>query len=128
EPLDLAGMRREQARRYLAGHRCHARFGDATLCDPGAAGWVRQILADDPEVAPTLLLIGATGSGKSRLAWAVLSAVKLGRAEQGRGLRCWMVGHADLNAETRPRPDDEHVAAFERYAAAELLVLDDLAA
>jgi DNA replication protein DnaC len=95
---------------------------------PEAARWVRQLLADDPAAAPMLLLIGPTGSGKSHLAWGVVRALKLGRAEQGRGLVCRVVDHADLNAQTRPRPDDGHVGALDRCIDAELLVLDDLAA
>jgi DNA replication protein DnaC len=127
--FDLVSFRREQAARYLSGHYCAVRFGAASVDDsPEAARWVRQLLADDPAAAPMLLLIGPTGSGKSHLAWGVVRALKLGRAEQGRGLVCRVVDHADLNAQTRPRPDDGHVGALDRCIDAELLVLDDLAA
>lgn len=126
--FDRMAMRREQAQHYLATHRCASRFGEATVDYPRAEAWVRRVLSDDRGVAPTLLLIGPTGAGKTRLGWAVLRALKLGRAEQGRGLDCWLVGHADFNAQCRPTPDDAHLGAFERYANSELLVLDDLAA
>jgi len=128
ERFDLVEYRREQAGRYLERHPCRLEFGDAEVEHPKAAAWVRQVLADDPDRSRILLLVGNTGAGKSHLAWGVMRAIKLGRAEQGRGLPCWWVGHADLNAQTRPQPHDEHVAAFERYARAELLVLDDLSA
>ncbi len=128
DTFDLVAMRREQARGYLRGHWCRTQHGDAEVGHPVAADWVRRVLADDPEVKPTLLVSGNTGSGKSYLAWAVLRAIKLGRAEQGRGCLCWMVDHADLNEETRPRPDEAHLTVFERYDSADLLVLDDLAA
>lgn len=126
--FDLASMRREQADRFLRAHRCWERYGTATVDVPKAAGWVGQVLADDPAKAPTLLITGPLGTGKTRLAWAVMSAVKMGRAAQGRGCVCRMVDHADFDAEMHRFRDDEHVAAFEKYAAAELLVLDDIAA
>lgn len=128
ERFDLVEFRREQAQRYLSAHVCRLEFGDAEVDNPKADAWVWQVLAEEPGRAPILLLIGALGAGKSHLAWAVLRAVKLGRAEQGRGLSCWWVTQADMNAQTRVQPDGGHPAAYERYATADLLVVDDLGA
>lgn len=128
DPFDPVAMRRGQATRYLETHRNTRRFGTPSIDYPKAVTWVHQVLAGDPRVAPMLLAIGPTGTGKSRLGWAILSALKQGRAEQGRGLDCWMIGYADFNAQCRPAPDEAHVEAFQRYADADFLVFDDMGA
>ncbi len=91
-----------------------ARYRDAVLDDPVAAGW-----AADP--AGTLLITGGIGAGKSHLAWAVVRALAVrGRLARGWQMAIWL---------DRMRAADEGARVlWSAAAAAPVLLLDDVAA
>lgn len=110
------------------------RYLDAVVTEPAVAQWVRDIVTAAVEqsrsecvsvhTGPSLFLVGPTGVGKTHQA---LGAV---RAIAASGVRCmWRVATAaDIYAEMRPRPRVDSEEVFTRYAAAQLLVVDDLGA
>jgi DNA replication protein DnaC len=124
--VDPVAFRIDQARTVLA-RRIPERFADAVADHPAVAGWVRRYLAD-PGDAPSLVLTGPTGVGKTRQCWGLLRSVVEGRARAGYGLRWQITTHPELNDELRPKPNNSHAYALEPYLEAELLVLDDLGA
>lgn len=73
---------------------------------------------------PSLLLLGATGTGKTHEAYGALIAL----SASGVGCQWTFVTAADLYARLRPRPRVDTEDEFLRYANAPLLVLDDLGA
>jgi DNA replication protein DnaC len=103
-----------------------ARFAAATVNHPDIGGWVRRYVTD-PAAAGALLIAGTVGVGKTWQAYGALKAAVVGAATTR---RCrWLVTtHPNLNDETRPKPDDSHAWALERYMEIDLLLLDDLGA
>jgi DNA replication protein DnaC len=77
-----------------------------------------------PPRGPSLLLLGPTGVGKTHEAFGALR----GLAERMSLSTIRAVTAADLYARLRPRAGVDAEAEFERYAAASLLLLDDLGA
>lgn len=124
--VDVVEFRTEQAAAVLAS-RIPTRFADATADQPEVLGWVRRYLAA-PEDAPSLVLTGPTGVGKTWQGWGAIRAVVQARARAGKGTRWRATTHPDLNAEMRPKPDGSHAWALELYLDAELLLFDDLGA
>lgn len=112
---------RQQAMDYFTV-KVPRRFAEAHP-DDRATAWARDFAADRHAVK-SLLLTGPTGVGKTHYAWSVLRAV----AETGTQLRWQMHTAADLYAHLRPRDGEDSHDAFDRVAAAHLLVLDDLGA
>lgn len=104
-----------------------ARFANAETDHPQIHDWVRGYLAN-PREAPSLLLLGTTGSGKTHAAAAALRACVLGHAARGRRVTWRFTTHPDFNADMRPTADDRHLHVFDRCLRADLLVLDDLGA
>lgn len=113
--------------------RIPAHYRDATLDHPEVAGWVRGLVqgalssgALVPRVVhgSSLLLLGATGTGKTYTAYAAV------RALTASGVGCpWdAITAADLYARLRPRHRVDPEAEFEKYLTVGLLVLDDLGA
>lgn len=105
----------------------------ATADNPEVIAWVRALVEHAmgarrvvPAVVtgPSLLLLGATGTGKTHQAYGAIRALAV------TGLRVtWrIVSAADLYAGVRPRSGVDTEGIFQRYAAAPLLVLDDLGA
>lgn len=109
------------------------RYEDAVVSEPGVVEWVRGVVAaaaggrtPSPVVVtgPSILLLGATGTGKTHQAFGALRAISLS------GVACrWLFATAaDIYAGLRPRPRVDAEAEFDRYAKASLLVIDDLGA
>lgn len=112
---------RQQALDYFVS-KVPRRFA-AALPDERATAWAEQF-AGDRFATKSLLLLGATGTGKTHYAWSVLRAV----AETSTQLRWQMYTAADLYAGLRPRDGEDSHGVFQRVADAHLLVLDDLGA
>jgi DNA replication protein DnaC len=124
--VDPVAFRVDQAATVLAA-RVPARFATAAADHPHVVRWVAGFLSD-PAGAPSLVLKGPTGSGKTHQAWGTIRHIVTTMAKAGCGLRWRFVTHPELNDELRPKPDGSHAYALERYLAAEQLVLDDLGA
>ena len=108
------------------------RFGAATADHPQVAQWVAQVIAGADTgrgAVPlirhgrSLLLCGPTGTGKTYQAFGALKALLLSGVRLSTVVA---VNAADLYASLRPQPGANTEAAFLRYAAAGLLVWDDL--
>ncbi|MFC9631402.1 ATP-binding protein [Streptomyces mirabilis] len=112
---------RQQAMDYFSD-RVPRRFAEARP-DERATAWAEQF-AGDRFTTKSLLLLGATGTGKTHLAYSVLRAV----AETGVQTRWQTFTAADLYAHLRPRDGQDSQDAFTRVADAALLFLDDLGA
>lgn len=126
EPLNIIEFRREQAAQVLAA-RIPARFADARPDNPLVARWAARYLAD-PAEAPSLLLSGPTGTGKTWQCWGAIRTVVEGVAAAGKGLDWRATSHPDLNAALRPKVDGSHNSALQLHMEAALLMLDDLGA
>ncbi len=118
----------------IASDRCDAafprRYRDAASDVPEVFDWVKAY-QHDPAGAPSLFLLGPTGTGKTWQAYAALrQAVTFPRPVRGVGYRCdaWKAStHADLLASMRPNGrsgDSEQVLADLRKVP--LLLIDDL--
>jgi DNA replication protein DnaC len=125
-PFDPVAFRIDQARDVLA-RRVPARFADAKADHPEVADWVRRFLTA-PSQAPSLMLVGPTGTGKTWQCWGAVRAIVEGMAAEGRGLIWRATSHPDLNAALRPKADNSHSFALEPLVEAELLMLDDVGA
>jgi DNA replication protein DnaC len=116
-------------------NRIPARYTNATIDNPDVDAWVTAVtntaiaLADgwrEPVIGrgPSLLLVGATGTGKTYQAYAAVRALLTS------GIRCAATATtaADMYASLRPRFGVDSEDEFARYAGANVLVLDDLGA
>jgi DNA replication protein DnaC len=116
-------------------NRIPARYTNATIDNPDVDAWVSAVtntaiaLSDgwrEPVIGrgPSLLLVGATGTGKTYQAYAAVRALLTS------GIRCTatVTTAADMYASLRPRHGVDSEDEFARYAGANVLVLDDLAA
>lgn len=112
---------REQAMDYFTA-KVPRRFAEARP-DGRATAWAEQF-AGDRFATKSLLLLGATGTGKTHFAYSVLRAV----AETGTQMRWQAFTAADLYAHLRPHDGEDSQDAFTRVADAALLFLDDLGA
>lgn len=111
-----------------------ARYVDAVVTVPEVANWVRAVVTAAVEesrtdcvsvqTGPSLLILGITGVGKTHQAYGAIRALAVS------GVRCiWLISTAaDIYAAMRPRPRVDSEEVFERYATAQLLVIDDLGA
>lgn len=108
------------------------RYQHAVTERPDVLAWVKQFHAD-PANAPSLLLLGPTGTGKTYQGYgavraAVTAAIPL-RAGGYRSPRWQALTYADLCATLRPRGrDHDPEAVLEKYRNIELLFIDDLGA
>lgn len=111
------------------------RYATATPDHPEVADWVARLIeigndtADpwlEPGISrgPSLLLVGATGTGKTHLAYGAVRAL----LTSGVNCRAVVTTAADLYARLRPRHGVDPEAEFERAARARVLVVDDLGA
>lgn len=103
------------------------RYRTAEATDPRVQNWVKRVIAS-PEDAPSLLLAGPTGTGKTHQAFGAIRAIAFGLAERGERLTTVWTTHAALNDRLRPAPDGSHRYALDDYVEAGLLLLDDVAA
>lgn len=115
-----------------AASRVPRLFADATVTVPAVDDWVRELVAlavrrsrrGDPVIrnGPSLLLAGKVGRGKT---WQTIGAL---RALTVSGCWCeWeFVYEPDWFDAMRPRAGVDSEEVFERYAGADVLVLDDM--
>lgn len=107
----------------LARERIPRRYRNATADHPGVLAWVDRFVAD-PVNAPSLLLLGPTGTGKTHQAYGALRAVAT-RTYAAIWIACTT---ADMLADLRPHPGEDSEATMRRYRRVPLLLLDDLGA
>jgi DNA replication protein DnaC len=115
---------------YRARNRQHAidnippRYADAALEREDVYQWLLTALTD-PKDAPSLLLAGITGTGKTHLAYAALRLA----GESGHKALPWVAtSTAALYGDLRPSGKRDSEAVFAKVLAAPLLLLDDLGA
>lgn len=139
-PDDLAEWLadRRDARLNALRKRVPVRYHNARIElaneDPKVQGWVRDTLAAQPKGSgnpsgmrgQSLLLLGPTGVGKTHKAMAL--AFHLAEHGGGRMPVSEVVAAADLYDQMRPGSGQDSELVFTRYAAAPLLLLDDLGA
>lgn len=119
----------DDARIWLnrASDRCDSlfprRYLRATPDHPEIAEWV-DAYRSDPETAPSLLILGPTGVGKTWLAYGALRAA----VTQPRAIRWHALTSADLYASLRPRQGVDTEALLADYTRSDLLLIDDLGA
>lgn len=100
-----------------------ARYRDALPSHPDVAAWVARVV-DNPADAPSLLLLGPVGVGKTWQAYGALRTVVAALP----GLGWATTSFADFTAALRPRPGVDSEAEMERFRDAGLLLVDDLGA
>jgi DNA replication protein len=118
------GARRWRAIRATADcdRRIPRRYVNAVADHPQVLAWIGQYTAD-PDQAPSLLIAGPTGVGKTWQAYGALRAVTIATG------RTWQATtYADLIASLRPGSGSDPEGALRAYRTAGLLLVDDLGA
>jgi DNA replication protein DnaC len=111
----------EQRVRLDCDRRFPRRFRNAEADHPAVIAWIAQVL-EDPDDAPSLLISGRVGTGKTHQAYGALRAVA--PALHGRD---WIAAtYPDLLTSLRPRPGGEPERRVDHYRQASVLLLDDL--
>lgn len=100
-----------------------ARYRDALPDHPDVTRWIGQAVAN-PAGAPSLLLLGQVGRGKTWQAYGALRAVVAERPS----LDWAATAFADFAAALRPRPGTDPEAEMDRHRRAGLLLVDDIGA
>lgn len=109
---------REQAEKNIP-----PRYTYATTDRTDVHGWVLHVLTD-PRTAPSLLVAGTTGTGKTHTAYAALRLLS-----ESATLGRWVAtSTASLYGDLRPSGKRDTEAAFAAFATAGVLLLDDLGA
>jgi DNA replication protein DnaC len=119
-PQGLAWYR--QRNHDYAAENVPPRYADATTDHPEIHQWVLRVL-ENPKTAPSLLLQGPTGTGKTHAAYAAL--ILLGES----CLRSYFwvaTSTAALYGDLRPSGGRDTEKAYNRFASAPFLLLDDL--
>jgi DNA replication protein DnaC len=106
------------------------RYREAITDVPAVLDWVKAFHAD-PANAPSLLLLGVTGCGKTHAAYAAVRAATTlslpTRAGAFRSPTWQAMTYAEMTASLRPRGRDyDPEAVLERYRKVGLLFIDDL--
>lgn len=101
------------------------RYRTAAADHPSITAWV-ELFRNDRAAAPSLLINGPTGSGKTHQAHGALRAAVT--AGQRPRIAWRTVTAPDLFAVLRPRPGADHEAEMRSWRGAGLLLLDDLGA
>ncbi|MFD8494238.1 ATP-binding protein [Amycolatopsis sp. NPDC059657] len=122
----------EQRDRRIRARQQHtpARYRTAELDDPQVKAWcdrllpARRALVSGTVYGDSLVLLGATGRGKTHQAFGALRYL----VEAGLPNTISVATTADLYAELRPRAGVDSEAVFTGYAQVGLLMLDDLGA
>ncbi len=110
--------------RSIAYFERHAPRRYATAApDDRATTWAEHVTSA-PHDAPSLLLLGPTGTGKTHFAYGALRAV----AESGAQVTWKSFTSPDLFAHLRPVHGRDDEQALRDVAAVDLLVIDDLGA
>ncbi|MBD9734558.1 ATP-binding protein [Streptomyces sp. H28] len=91
--------------------------------DAAARNWADAVTVA-PHTAPSLLVLGPTGTGKTHFAYGALRAV----AETGLRVSWRAFTEPDLFAHLRPTAGRDDEQALQDIAAADLLFIDDLGA
>lgn len=128
---ELADRQREVANDATA--RCDRlipkRYVNAYADHEAVSTWAHAY-AQQPDDAPSLLILGPTGTGKTWQAYGALRrAVTVPRAHRGVGYRCddWEAAtYADILASMRPGSSADPEAALTRLTTVPLLLIDDL--
>jgi DNA replication protein DnaC len=102
-------------------------FHQARPDHPEVRTWLEKHI-DDPAAAPWLMLSGNTGTGKTYLAVGALRRIVHAAAIANRDFRWLIVTHPDLVSALRPKPDESHAFALDRYLEVDFLILDDVGA
>lgn len=115
--------------------RVPERYTDATVTNTDVRNWVTRLIYSAAHAAgangmpkagkaKSLLILGSVGCGKTHQAYGAVRALAVS------GVSClWQFATAaDVYASMRPRHGVDSEQVFERYAHAQLLVLDDLGA
>lgn len=95
------------------------RYRAAVADHPGVLEWVQQF-QQDPTSAPSLLILGPTGVGKTYQAYGALRSAVVGYAY---GFK--VTTSADLMAGLRPRPGVDTEEVMSGYRNTDLLLIDD---
>jgi DNA replication protein DnaC len=108
------------------------RYREASTTNAQIRSWARQF-HNDPRHAPSLLLLGPTGTGKTFQAFAALKAAVgvawPNRVGVMRSPRWQALTYADLCASMRPRGRDyDTEQVLKSYLETDLLFIDDLGA
>jgi len=100
--------------------RIPPRFRSALATQREVVSWCEGYASD----APSLLILGATGAGKTHQAFGAIRSL----ASRGCAVDWLAVTAPDLYAQLRPRDGIDAETEFRRYADVPLLLLDDLGA
>ena len=130
DPSDIDDPRYEgspawhrQRNREHAAKTVPARYADASTPRTDVHEWAMQVLTDRRH-APSLLLAGTTGTGKTHTAFAALRLL----CESCIPLRWVATSTASFYGDLRPSGKRDTEAAFNTFADAPVLLLDDLGA
>jgi DNA replication protein DnaC len=125
ERLTAGPVVRDDWNRTAAMARCDEtfprRFRDAVPELAEVIDWVEAV-REDIAIAPSLLLFGPTGTGKTHAAYAALRAVALVHPT----IRWAVTTFPDFAASLRPRQGVDTEAEMDRIRNADLLLLDDI--
>lgn len=117
----------QQVQNRKHAERVPPRYADAATDLDEVYAWALAVL-DNPHTAPSLLLAGPTGTGKTHTGYAALRLL----SESRRSTVTWRAAStAVFFGDQRPRPgqsNHDSEGMFERYAKAPVLLLDDLGA
>ena len=135
EARDREGLKSWAAWKLFAecDERFPRRFASAAADHPDVRDWV-ETWRTDPDSAPSLLLAGAVGVGKTYQAFGALREVATTVRQDPRymtrvsGPRWEAVTSADLYASLRPRSGVDTERQMEAYRNVDMLLIDDLGA
>lgn len=121
---EATAHRQQNANREHARRNMPPRYVSAETDLDAVWLWVLAVLGDR-RTAPSLLLAGPTGTGKTHTGYAALRLL----SESRRSTIAWRgASTATFFGELRPRDKRDTEAAFEDYAKVPVLLLDDLGA
>jgi DNA replication protein DnaC len=134
ETRDSAGLIKWGALRNAADayERMPRRFRDALADHPDLLAWA-DVWKRNAETAPSLLITGTIGVGKTHQSYGVLRSViataRIGKYLTRIHVPTWeAIGAADMYASMRPRNGVDTEAVMDRYRNVDVLMLDDLGA
>lgn len=111
--------------------RLPARYRNAVADEPEVTAWA-DLFGESAEVnAPGLLLLGATGVGKTHQAYGALRAIVTAPLRTRTGYRprsFQALTFADMCASLRPHPKTDTESVMKALRTVEILLIDDLAA